>query len=72
MLRTISVSSTTLDTILEIFDADSGASVAYNDDIMTNVTNSSLTFTPQAGHSYVIRVSEFAEGTTGNYSLRVQ
>ncbi len=70
--RTISLTSATLDTVLEILDAANGASVAFNDDADDTTTNSALSFTPLPGHSYIIRVSQYEEGPTGNYSLRVQ
>jgi len=69
--RTISVTSATLDMVLEVLDAGNGASVAWNDDADENTTNSEITFVPAAGRAYIIRVSQYDEGPTGNYSLRV-
>ncbi len=70
--RTVSVTSTVVDTTLEILDADSGVSIAFNDDKDATTSNSQLTFTPRAGHSYIVRVSAYDELDTGAYSLRVQ
>lgn len=72
-IRTITVSSTgtsPIDNTLEILDATSGESVDYADD-EDPAAASVLDFTPQAGHSYIIRVGSY-ERETGGYTLRVQ
>jgi hypothetical protein len=70
--RTVTVTSSTVNVTVEILDAGSGETVAYNDDASQGVTNSSTTFTPQAGRSYIVRVSEFDELAVGAYVLKVQ
>jgi hypothetical protein len=72
VVRTVTLTSATLDTVLEVLDAANGASIAWNDDANDATTDSALSFTPVAGHSYIIRVSQYDEGPTGSYSLRVQ
>lgn len=71
--RTVTLRSTTFDTFLEIADAATGEVIAANDDILPpSDLDSRVTFTPEAGRSYVLRATTAYEGDTGNYSLQVQ
>ena len=71
--RSVSVTSVPLDTTLEIIDAATGASVAFNDDEDEFTTDSFLAFTPVAGHDYIIRVAQYFEySDVGAYTLTVQ
>ncbi len=73
IVRSISVTSTILDTTLEIIDAGTGYSVAFNDDEDELTTDSFLAFTPVAGHDYIIRVAQYFEDSdVGAYTLTVQ
>jgi secreted trypsin-like serine protease len=69
--RTVSLTSQTLDTVLEVLDAGNGESIAFNDDADEDTTDSQLIFTPVAGHSYIIRASAYDPKATGNYNLDV-
>jgi hypothetical protein len=55
---------------LRILDAATGDTVAWDDP--DDTPEATLTFTPRAGHSYIIRVSEDSYETPGDYTLLVQ
>lgn len=67
--RTITVSSTVIDSTLELLDAGTGESLDFNDDPDLADADSVITFTPEAGHSYILRVSSYDELETGAYSI---
>jgi hypothetical protein len=56
------------DPYLQLINADTGAVIAFNDDSATSLT-SDLGFTVQSGINYLVRVTSFAEGATGTYTL---
>lgn len=64
----VQVNSTEFDTYLQIVNANTGGLVAFDDDSGPGV-NSQLTFTAQAGVNYIIQVTSYAPGETGNYTL---
>ncbi|GBF82568.1 hypothetical protein [Aphanothece sacrum] len=62
------------DTYLQVIDAKTGNWVLYNDDNGSDPdwgTNSALAFTTQSGIDYIVRVTSYRNGATGNYSLEV-
>ena len=63
------------DPYLQLVNADSGQVITYNDDSGSGSSpfhlNSKLTFTVQEGINYIVRVTSFAQGGTGNYTLRL-
>ena len=64
----VNLNSSAFDAYLQIINESTGAVVTYNDD--TNGTNNSeLTFTPQSGVNYLVRVTSYGSGSTGAYSL---
>lgn len=66
----LNLSSTALDPYLEVVDAASGLVVADNDDIsFPNNVNSQLTFTPEAGRNYLVRVSSSIEEQVGAFTV---
>lgn len=65
--RTISATSATVDMVIELFDAETGVSLEYDDD-----GDPEIVFTPITGHSYLVRVTGYNELETGNYTVSVQ
>ncbi len=73
---TLTLTSPDFDTVLAVYDG-LGQQVAYNDDNDTGIPlpgprDSALVFTPQASGPMIVRVSSFAPGGTGAYTLRLQ
>lgn len=64
---TVSVNSDDFDTYLQLLNGDTGDLIDFNDDFTG--LNSQLTFTPQQGVNYVVRVTSFGDGETGEYTL---
>ena len=64
----VQVNSSELDTYLQIVNANTGSLVAFDDDSGPS-RNSQLTFVAQAGVNYIIQVTSYAPGETGNYTL---
>lgn len=56
------------DTYLQVVNADTGAVIAYNDDL-GSTTNSQLSFVVEADVHYIIRATSFAPRVTGDYTL---
>jgi hypothetical protein len=56
------------DAYLQLVNANTGQVIAFNDD-SNNTLNSQLTFTAQSGIDYIVRVTSYSNGATGNYSL---
>lgn len=73
---TLTLTSPDFDTVLAVYDG-LGQRVAYNDDNDTDIPlprerDSALVFTPQASGPMIVRVSSFAPGESGAYTLRMQ
>ena len=64
---TISLNSNEFDTYLQLLKSDTGDLIDFNDDFIG--LNSRLTFTPQEGVNYIARVTSFAGGEIGEYTL---
>lgn len=58
------------DTYLQVVNGSTGDLIALNDDGGPGL-NSQLTFTPQQGVEYIARVTSFASGATGDYTLTI-
>ncbi|HJQ54682.1 MAG TPA: Ig-like domain-containing protein [Gemmatimonadaceae bacterium] len=69
---TVSMSSTNVDSYLEIHAASDLTLLASNDDADGTTKNASLVFTPTARDFYVITARTNTAGATGNYSLVIQ
>ena len=67
---TINASSTDFDTLIEVLDTDFNQ-IASNDDISDDNLNSRLTFTPQAGVSYILQISDAVAVDIGDYTITV-
>jgi hypothetical protein len=66
----VTLTTAAFDAYLQIIDGDSQAILFENDDF--SGTNSAISFTTQAGQSYIIRASSFGIAETGSYTLQVQ
>nr|WP_281062625.1 C2 family cysteine protease [Limnoraphis robusta] len=64
----VNLNSSAFDAYVQIINESTGAVVTYNDDA-NGTNNSELTFTPQSGVTYLVRVTSFSSGITGAYSL---
>jgi hypothetical protein len=69
---TVSMTSTDIDSYLEIHSGTSNAILASNDDASATTKNASVTFTPSTTDFYVITARTQAAGQTGAYSLTIQ
>ena len=69
---TLSMTSSVLDSYLEIRRNGSSALLASNDDIDTTTKNSRVTFTAVAGDFYIITAASKVAGATGAYTFDVQ
>lgn len=67
---TVSVASSSFDTILGVYNLDTGAYVAI-DDNSGGGSNSALYFTPNYGDSYAVVVSSVGHNSTGSYTVSV-
>ncbi|MCL1470541.1 FG-GAP-like repeat-containing protein [Argonema antarcticum] len=56
------------DAYLQLVNADTGQVIASNDD-SNGTLNSQLNFAVESGINYLVRVTSYAGGATGNYSL---
>ena len=68
---TVNLTSSSFDTYLYLVDRQTGAILNENDDYSEYTSNSRITFTAEAGASYLIRVSSFDVQETGSYQLTV-
>jgi Ca2+-binding RTX toxin-like protein len=66
----ISLESSFFDPYLQLINASTGQVISSDDDSGVG-SNSSLTFTVQPGINYIIRVTSYGSGTTGDYTLTV-
>lgn len=64
----VSLNSQSFDTLLAIYDSDSG-SLLYSNDDGGGGTNSQLTFTPQVGDEYIVSVSTVGSNSTSGYTI---
>lgn len=64
----VSLNSQSFNTLLNIYDYDSG-SLLYSNDDGGGGTNSQLTFTPQVGDGYIVSVSTAGSNSTGGYTI---
>jgi hypothetical protein len=69
---TVSMSSTDVDSYLEIHSGSSPAILASNDDVDATTKNASVTFTAQTTDFYVITARTPSAGQTGAYTLSIQ
>jgi Bacterial Ig-like domain (group 1) len=69
---TVSMSSTDIDSYLEIHSGSSNAILASNDDADGTTKNATVTFTPPTTDFYVITSRTQAAGQTGAYTLTIQ
>jgi hypothetical protein len=69
---TVSMSSTDVDSYLELHTASSLTILASNDDVDATTKNASVTFTPQTTDFYVITARTPSAGQTGAYTLTIQ
>ena len=67
---TIRLNSFDFDTYLQLIDADTGNLIDFNDDFIG--LNSQLTFTPEAGVNYIVRVTSFGQDETGQYIVSTE
>lgn len=65
----ISLNSSDFDAYLQVIDRQTGRLVAQNDDISLMDDLAKITFTAQAGATYVVRVTSFKPQETGQYTL---
>jgi hypothetical protein len=61
--------NSSFDTFLQLINESTGQVITENDDF--NGTNSQITFTPQAGISYIARATSYSSGITGSYSVEL-
>lgn len=72
-MLTLTMSSTNLDSFLEIYADGSGMPIASNDDIDETTKDARLVFTaPAPGAFYVVKAKSTAAGVTGGYTLSFQ
>ncbi|MFM6209799.1 C2 family cysteine protease, partial [Planktothrix sp.] len=64
----VNLNSSTFDAYVQIINEATGAVVTYNDDA-NGTNNSEVTFTPQSGVNYLVRVTSYSTNTTGSYSV---
>ncbi|MFB2876134.1 pre-peptidase C-terminal domain-containing protein [Floridanema aerugineum] len=67
----INLTSSQFDTALQVVKVGTDELVAENDNLSPGNTNSALSFTPEPGEDYIIRVTSFAdpEFSTGDFTL---
>jgi hypothetical protein len=65
----IGLLSNDFDAFLQVIDAADLRVVASNDDRSSTITDSLLSFTPQSGRNYLVRVSTYAPAATGGFEL---
>jgi hypothetical protein len=67
----INLTSSEFDTALQVVKVSTGGLVAENDNLASDNTDSALSFTPEAGEDYLIRVTSFAPtaSSTGDFTL---
>jgi murein DD-endopeptidase MepM/ murein hydrolase activator NlpD len=63
----VNLNSSAFDAYLQIINESTGTVVIQNDD--ANGTNSEVTFTPQSGVNYLVRVTSYQSNATGTYSI---
>ncbi|MGF1497209.1 MAG: S8 family peptidase [Elainellaceae cyanobacterium] len=71
----LKLNSTQFDTVLQVFDANTGELLFQNDDSFTGsfqATNSRLTFIVKPRVDYLVRVTSYSSGETGKYRLRAR
>ena len=61
-----------MDPVLAVYDTDTGARLAVNDDISPTESASRLTMPLVAGHSYTLAVTSYDAAVTGAYRISVQ
>lgn len=66
---TINVNSNSFDTYLYILDANNLSQIIASNDDANGTLDSEVTFIPQSGSNYLIRVSSFEPDATGSYNL---
>lgn len=76
-LTTAAITPASLDTVLILYKATStgrpsGASLAFNDDISAEDSNSQLTFTAEETRKYVAVVRRYDRGSNGTFTLGLQ
>jgi pimeloyl-ACP methyl ester carboxylesterase len=59
--------SSSFDNYLQLVNESTGQVIAENDDF--NGTNAQITFTVQAGVSYIARATSYSSGVTGSYNI---
>ncbi|MFM6397125.1 C2 family cysteine protease, partial [Planktothrix sp.] len=64
----VNLNSSAFDAYVQIINEATGAVVTYNDDA-NGTNNSEVTFTPQSGVNYLVRVTSYSTNTTGSYSV---
>ena len=69
---TVTMTSSAIDSYLQLFELRTNAIVAQNDDIDATTKNASLSFTAQNFGYYIINARTTATGVTGAYTLTVQ
>ena len=69
---TISMTSSELDSYLEIHADGNLTILASNDDVDSSTKNSTVVFTPTATNFYIITARSTAAGVTGAYTISVQ
>jgi subtilisin family serine protease len=67
----INMSSSVLDTYLQIVSSATGQVITFNDDSGSS-SNSQVSFTAQAGVNYIVRATSYLAFTTGSYSLTAE
>lgn len=65
---TLNLSSANFDAYLQLVNADTQEAIASDDDSGVG-SDSQISFTPEAGINYVVRVSSYAENALGSYTL---
>lgn len=72
--RQFTMSSTAVDAIITLLDAETGFATAWSDDDSnrgTNGTDARLRFRAVAGHDYILRCSTTGPGETGSFNVRL-
>ncbi len=64
---TVALNSSEFDPFLQLVDGNTGAILDFNDDF--SGLNSQLTFTPMSGIGYIARVTSYAPGDDGSYTI---
>jgi hypothetical protein len=68
---TVSMSSSAVDSYLEIHSASNATILAANDDVDPTTKNASFTFTPATNDFYIVVARTNTAGATGAYSLSI-